>query len=150
MNTHPLFNQPANGYRRLFRWLPMLLWMAAIFFISAQPSQELPNLGSWDLFSKKLLHFIAYAILATLALWGIDRGKQLAPSKEWGPFLLAFLITLLYAMSDEYHQTFVPSRHGMAWDVLIDSCGGIAALFLIWWRKRIKLEQAATSMAELP
>ncbi len=143
MNNHSLYTQFTNGYRRLFRWLPMLLWMAAIFIISAQPSHELPNLGSWDLFSKKLAHFIAYAILALSALWGISGGKWLFPSAtsavaQYKSVFFAFLITLLYAMSDEYHQTFVPGRHGMAWDVLIDTCGGVSALFLIW-RKRIKL-----------
>ncbi len=157
MNNHPLFPRPINGHRRLTRWLPMLLWMAAIFAISAQTPQELPNLGAWDLLGKKLAHFIAYAILALLALWGSGGSKQLAPlyslgagsSKEWWPFLLAFLITFLYAVSDEYHQTFVPGRNGNAWDVLIDSCGGMTALFGVWWwGRRLKSKRIAMPMID--
>lgn len=148
MNNHPLFSQPITGYRRLIRWLPMLLWMVTIFAISAQSPQELPNLGTWDLLGKKLAHFIAYGMLALLALWGMGKGKQLAPSKEWRPFLLAFLITFLYAVSDEYHQTFVPGRNGNAWDVLIDSCGGMTALFGVWWGRRLKWKRVAMPMIE--
>jgi VanZ family protein len=46
--------------------------------------------------------------------------------------LLAFLITVLYAVSDEYHQTFIFGRQGAARDVLIDSAGVLLTVWLSW------------------
>ncbi len=47
-------------------------------------------------------------------------------------FLLAFIIGALYALSDEYHQSFVPTREGKMRDVLID-IGGITIVY--WYMK---------------
>jgi VanZ family protein len=50
------------------------------------------------------------------------------------------LITVLYAMSDEYHQTFIPGRNGTVMDVVIDSLGGLTALFSLrmnWLRSPV-------------
>jgi VanZ family protein len=102
--------------QRAWRWLPMLLWMALIFAVSHTPNENIPGFGSWDLFLKKGSHFVAYAILA---LW-----IQVAiPHKGW-----AWLIATLYAISDEYHQTFIPGRNGQMADVVIDSIGALTAL----------------------
>jgi hypothetical protein len=46
-------------------------------------------------------------------------------------FILPFLIGVLYAVSDEIHQTFVPGRAGQLRDVLIDSCGVLAGICII-------------------
>jgi len=135
---------PVNQLINKYRWLPMLLWMVTIFVISAQPAQDLPDLGVADLLIKKLAHFIAYAILALLALWGMGEGggKRLPRrrleivGREGKLFILALLITALYAMSDEYHQTFVLGRNGMFWDVLIDTTGGLTALWIKWQRAK--------------
>lgn len=107
------------------RWLPMLGWMSLIFIMSGRQSNQLPNLGLYDLFFKKGAHLAAYAILMLLALWAV---------RDWR---WALAITIGYAMSDEYHQTFVPTRQGTAVDVLVDSAGAILALLGVrWWGKR--------------
>jgi VanZ family protein len=59
--------------------------------------------------------------LSVLAWRVFEGGKR--------PYLWAILLTILYAVSDEYHQTFVPGRNGQLADVLIDSLGGLIALF---------------------
>ena len=107
------------------RWLPLLAWMAAIFFMSDQPKTSIPSFGVWNTLIKKGAHFLAYALLALLALRGTGGGKR--------PYLWALLITSLYAISDEYHQTFIPGRHGQLMDVLIDSAGGATALLIRMW-----------------
>lgn len=104
----------------------MLLWMAAIFFMSNQPSEALPVYGPWDWFVKKGGHFLAYALLAGLAFRATREGAR--------PYLTAFLIAFAYAVSDEIHQLFVDGRHGTAVDVMIDSLGAFTALLLIYWR----------------
>ena len=118
-----LFRGRTRGWQR---WLPLLLAMGAIFFASHQPSFDLPNFGPWDLGMKKLGHFLAYGTLALLALRAVLDGKR--------PYLMAFFIVLLYASSDEFHQTFIPGRNGTPVDVVIDMAGACTSLWLCRWR----------------
>ena len=105
------------------RWLPMLIWMVVIFWASNQSSDALPNYGIWDLLIKKAGHFIAYAILALFVFRGTMEWKR--------PYWWAFLITAVYAMSDEFHQQFVAGRNASLYDVLIDCLGAVTAIYLI-------------------
>jgi VanZ family protein len=109
----------------LARWLAVAFWMALIFGFSAQP--QLPALPEplLDLLLKKGAHFTVYAVLAAL-LW-----RALVPSRRvWAS---AWLLAVLYACSDEWHQSFVPGRHPSPWDVLIDGCGAATALLIVWF-----------------
>ncbi|MEZ4594649.1 MAG: VanZ family protein [Chloroflexota bacterium] len=108
------------------RWLPLLLAMGVIFFASHQPSVDLPNFGIWDFMVKKLGHFLAYGTLALLALRAVLPGKR--------PYLTAAIIVLAFAISDEFHQTFIPGRNGTPMDVLIDMAGALTSLGLCHWR----------------
>ncbi len=124
-------------------WFPLVLWMGAIFYLSAQPSDSLPDVGAWDLLLKKGAHFTAYAILAWLAYRVCEGRKR--------PFLLAFFIAVLYAVSDEYHQTFVPGRNGNGWDVLIDSAGAFVGLIILARLKlKSKQKKPAMTMSDRP
>jgi VanZ family protein len=109
-------------HSRLGRWLPLLGWMGAIFMLSNQPKADIPSFGVWDVLVKKGSHFLAYAVLALLALRVTGDWKR--------PYRWALLLTILYALSDEYHQTFIPGRNGAPADVLIDSLGGLTALLM--------------------
>jgi VanZ family protein len=99
-------------------WLPLLAWMGLIFAFSHQPSGSLPNFGAADLSIKKGGHFIAYLILAILA-------RRALGHSGW-----ALLWTAVYAVSDEFHQTFIPGRQGSGVDVLIDCAGGLTGLLI--------------------
>jgi len=101
--------------------------MAAIFYVSQQPSTDLPSFGLWDLAVKKAGHFLAYAGLALLALRAVWGGKR--------PYLATALIVFLYALSDEFHQTFTPGRNGTLVDVAIDMSGALTCLWLVHWRQ---------------
>jgi VanZ family protein len=106
------------------RWLPALFMMLLIFFISAQPSSQLPNFDWADKFIKKGGHVIGYAILALL-YW---RACNFMRNKRWA----AWLLVLLYAATDEFHQSFVPGRHSTIWDVVIfDNFGALISLWLV-------------------
>jgi VanZ family protein len=102
-------------------WLPPLLVMGAIFLLSAQPSLN-SGLGMIDLVGRKLIHFAEYALLAFL--WWRALRRVTSPGRA---ALLAFVIASGYAVTDEYHQTFVEGRHGSPVDWLIDSAGAAAA-----------------------
>lgn len=95
------------------RWVPMLLMMGIIFILSARQNSELPHMGWWDLYFKKGAHMLGYGMLAVFTYWG---------TRHW---LAALIITILYAISDEFHQTLVPTRTGQPRDVLIDTAGAL-------------------------
>lgn len=116
------------------RWLPLLLWMALIFLASDQQSQQIPSFGIWDLIFKKGAHFLAYLVMALLAHRAVTHTSK--------PTLWAFLVAAGYAISDEWHQTFVPTRDGNLVDVFIDGLGAAAGLIILlprlqryshWW-----------------
>ncbi|HEV8249015.1 MAG TPA: VanZ family protein [Gaiellaceae bacterium] len=90
-------------------WLPVVAWAAVIFAISSVPSLG-TGLGVWDLVLRKLAHVTEYAVLGFL----LARAVPLSP---------AFLIGVLYATSDELHQTFVAGREGTPRDVAVDALG---------------------------
>lgn len=111
----------ATAPRPLLRALAPLAMMAAIFYFSSQPFEG-PELAWWELAARKLGHVAGYAALTALWWWAlVGEAKR--------PLLAAAAISLLYACTDEYHQTFVDGRFGSALDVGVDSIGiGIACL----------------------
>jgi VanZ family protein len=122
----------------LLRWLPAALIMAVIFGFSSTPATRLPNFGLLDFVVKKGGHMLGYALLA-LAYWC---GLRFEKKRWW----LALLFALLYASSDEFHQSIVPGRHPSWVDVLgFDGGGALIALSLgLWWlggkKRRLKSE----------
>ena len=111
--------------------LPPLAWMALIFVLSGQPSDEVDR-AWWDVVLRKLAHVTEYAVLTTL-WWRALEGLRVAR-----PLLGAVAIALLYAATDEFHQTFVDGRQGTPVDVLIDSIGMAIAAAAIYARRRTR------------
>jgi VanZ family protein len=119
---------------RLDLWLPPLLLMGVIFFVSDQPSLN-SGLGAIDLIGRKLIHFAEYALLTFL--WWRALVSVMSPGRA---ALFAFLLASGYAATDEYHQTFVEGRHGSPVDWAIDSAGAaLMALKLRTVRVRDRL-----------
>ncbi len=120
--------------RQLNGWGPPLLWMVAIFWFSSQPQLPALHDSLLDLLLKKGLHMTAYAILTGL----LYRGAKLNNASTRSALQLALLTALLYAASDEWHQSFVPYRHGTAEDVLIDSVGITLMTAGLWqWHRSL-------------
>jgi VanZ family protein len=107
-------------------WVPAVLWMGVIFFLSTLPESATPGRG---IISDKVCHGAEYFILAFLILFALQRTTRAS-------FFTAFWITLgwvaLYGLSDEIHQLYVPSRQFAVGDLLAD-VGGVVLLFLILW-----------------
>ena len=112
--------------RALFRLLLPLALMAVIFYFSAQPAGG--HHAWWVIVFRKLGHITAYALL-TGAWWWALRGLVSRPT------LWAVVISLAYACTDEFHQTFVRGREGTPRDVLIDAIGMAIAAALIGMRR---------------
>jgi len=103
------------------RWLPALLLMLIIFFLSAQPGSDLPNFFDWDYVIKKGAHMVGYALLG-LSYLHLLGGRSYVP---------AWVMALCYAAADEFHQSFVPGRSASLFDVLVfDNLGAVLALLL--------------------
>lgn len=132
-------------FRRKLPWMPVILWMLVIFYLSSQSADQsnqlsmgvtvriyeavnilLPELEV-DVFNhmvRKYAHFFAYMILGILSV----NALYLNGIKDRKAILYSFIISFLYAISDEIHQIFVPGRAGQVMDVLIDSLGGIIGI----------------------
>ena len=100
------------------RWLPVLAWAAVIFAFSSVPDLG-TGLGGWDLVLRKIAHAGEFAVLGALLARAIGR--------PW----LAAALGVVYAVSDEVHQTFVPGRAGSPVDVAIDTVGVVCGV-LVW------------------
>jgi len=120
-------------------WLPVVLWMAVISYISSVPGSEFPDLGI--VFADKIFHFTEYFILGVLlakAISATSAGfKTLTRDKVFHIILISVIISLLYGMLDEFHQLFVAERGMDLLDLLSDVSGASigAALFLYRERK---------------
>ena len=107
-------------------WIPVLLWAGFIFYLSTIP--HLRFLKSWwDWPFRKIGHMIVFGILARLLARALT-GSTYWPWKKI--FLWSLVLTVLYAATDEYHQTYTEGRGPSVHDVLIDGVGGWLALGL--------------------
>ena len=112
------------------RWFPALLLMSVIFVFSSQPGDDLPSFYDWDYFIKKSSHMIGYGLLALSYFHFLKYDKR----QYW----LALLMAVLYAATDEYHQSFVAGRGPSVFDVFVfDGLGALIALWLYFrfWSK---------------
>jgi VanZ family protein len=101
-------------------WLPVVVWAAVIFALSSIPDLG-TGLGTWDTILRKFAHGTEYAVLGALLVRAVRQPQ------------FAFALGVLYATSDELHQTFVRGRHGSPVDVAIDAVG--IALGLVAWQR---------------
>jgi VanZ family protein len=123
----------------LREWIPVILWGALIFTLSTSafsaantgriidpilrwliPGISLPFVDVSHMLIRKTAHFTEYGIL----FWLLVRG----PMKE-RPYL-ALMLCVVYALTDEGHQVFVPGRTASLYDVALDSTGALFSHFL--------------------
>ncbi len=143
--------QPAAKF--VGRYLPLVVWLLFISFASADsfsasntsrfvgplilwlfPNTSPETLAQIHLIIRKAAHFTEYAILGYLAARAFRTSPRPALQHHW--FLASLVLVVLYALLDEYHQSFVPSRTGSIFDSLIDMAGGLTALIIIRRRTR--------------
>ncbi len=114
--------------KNIRRYAPAIILMLVIFAFSATPADSLPNFNWADLFFKKSAHMLGYALLALSYLHAFN-----GDIRKWK---LIWLLAILYAASDEFHQSFVSGRGATVIDVGIDAIG--AGLGLLYATKRKK------------
>lgn len=150
---------PPASAASLFRWWwPALLLMVFIFVASSDlgamshQSRLLgpffrwlglsdATAGEWIGFVRKCGHAAGYGLLAILYWRGWQRRPVLRRS-AWPlrAALIPLALAALYACSDEWHQSFVPSRTGTISDVVLDTAGAAAGLLALWlWGRSARL-----------
>lgn len=136
----------------LWHWGPLLLWMTLIFGFSTDAGSTrrtsrfigpflrwlVPDISEEaiqgvQLVVRKTAHMVEYAILAFLA-WRAKRSSMTRDRRLWrrSDATFAIAIAILFAITDEWHQSFVPSRQGQLTDVLFDSAGAVFAMLALW------------------
>jgi VanZ family protein len=151
------FDPAVSAFRVFIKyWLPVALWMSLIFYASTDamssgntsriigpvlrfifPEISDEAIGMVQLVARKSAHATEYAVLALL-VWRARRQPARGDHRPWcwRTARFAFLVALMYAASDEFHQTFVPSRMGQVTDVAFDAAGAAAGLLLLWMLER--------------
>lgn len=152
---------------RWFSWITVILWMSVIFYLSHQPavtskklSQEVTevivetiqkvtseknlNKNSWNHVVRKHAHFFAYFVLGLLVIHAVEnkhtsravQSQNIRCRSKY--FLIAVAVCVVYAVSDEIHQLFVPGRGAQVTDVMIDSVGSVfgIGLYLLFSYRR--------------
>jgi VanZ family protein len=127
---------PSHSLKNFFWYhLPLLVWMAGIFVLSAMPGSGMAHEMPTRLYmERKGAHVFEYAVLTALVL---RLFRIRFAMRDHVAVLAAALLSLAYAVSDEFHQHFVFGREGKPSDVAIDSIGiTLALLAFAWWRPR--------------
>ena len=116
----------------LNRWLPVIFWCGLIFLFSSIPTVQTSKIYWWDFVLKKTAHVIEYAVLFFLTFRAVTPTNKKSLITNYS-LLITFIFCLLYAITDEYHQSFVPGRHCKAMDIGFDSLG----MLISFWRIKI-------------
>jgi VanZ family protein len=125
------------------RWVFVLAWMGLIFYLSSRSDLPTPNGLSAEV-EAILGHLTVYAVLAVLIAYALaDSGISTVRR-----LISAFVFAVLYGVSDELHQSFVPGRDPDIFDLMVDGIGAfiglIAWILLQNWRnpKQFSLKQS--------
>ncbi len=147
-----------NFRRLLWAWLPVLVLMTLIFGASTDlgssshssrligpilhflfPGMSPAAIDQVVLGVRKGAHVSEYGLLCLL-IWRARRltGSPVPVGWSWATASESLWLAVLYAATDELHQTFVPTREGCLRDVFIDSSGAVLGLFLLWRLGRLR------------
>jgi len=133
-------------------WLPVVIWMIFIFIgstdlLSAEhtsrfigpflrwfaPQTSDATIATVQFIVRKCAHLTEYAVLAGLLFRALRQHRERMAG-------IAFILAVIYAALDEFHQSFVASRTASPGDVAIDCVGACAGLMIYWLTTKSKSE----------
>ena len=100
------------------------------------PNIDDTNIRKFNRIIRKNAHFFAYLVLGILTFNGL-KDSGIAGGRG---FILALIVCILYAISDEIHQLFIPGRSGQVTDVVIDGMGSLVGVILYQMNNKIKTD----------
>ena len=106
-------------------WLPVVLWAGFLFYLSSIPNLKASQNLVLDEVLRTIAHFLFYILGYCLFFRALNFGKQ---KKN---FLLPLFLTCLYGLSDEIHQTFVPTRTFQLMDLAVDFSGAFIGKIMV-------------------
>ncbi len=115
--------------KKIKNFLPSLVWMLIIFLFSSRPNFTTGNFDLLDFFIKKTAHLTEYSILYLLIIYGFIKNK-IKINEKIGFYILLFCT--IYAISDEFHQSFVYGRTSSIRDVWIDFTGAFSTMLVLF------------------
>lgn len=105
---------------KILPWIYVILWCTVIFLFSSIPHLKIEALGFWDLVFRKIAHITEYFILVILFLRAFSKTTRL---NKFSIYFWSIFLSIIYAVTDEFHQHFVPGRHFAITDIMIDTFG---------------------------
>lgn len=103
--------------------------MGVIFYFSSRVSVTVSEIFFIQFVFFKTLHILEYAVLYVL-FYRSFRNTVKAP--DWQQRINTILFAIVYGMTDEIHQVFVPTREGRMRDIAIDASGILLAAYYLW------------------
>jgi VanZ family protein len=143
-------------------WLPAVLWVALLFLMSTGaysmqstssiiepvlrfivPSISARTIDFVHSVIRKLAHLTEYFIFGLLLFRAFRSGSDQSQVRRW--VFSSLVVLVLFAATDEVHQSLVPDRTGSVVDVVIDTAGGILALCVsaLWFKQNRKMKKAS-------
>lgn len=136
----------------IYYWLPVVVW-AAIIIQATGRRFDAPHTSGWlatlladagvhasdatlgliNAVLRKAGHLTAYGIMALVSFRAVREGRS-GFTLRWA--VIAIAITVCVASTDEFLQSFTPTRGSSVWDVLLDTCGGTIAMLGMWRLER--------------
>lgn len=107
---------------KFLHWLPALTWAGVIYYLSGRTGDDLQGMFPF-LDSFNWGHLVAYFVLGAFVYYAFGKTTS---TKYRG--VLTILICLLYGVSDEFHQSFVPGRAVELFDLMNDGIGASLAV----------------------
>ncbi len=151
-------NLQKNKWRgRIIRYAPLVLWIGVVLFLSTNqasmsntsrfirplleflfPNSSEETLTIYHAYIRKLAHLTEYAILAFWACRAFRTSSQNFLRRFW--FVFAFALVALIASIDETNQSFIASRTGSIYDVLLDVSGGLTVILIFCLAKKLQTD----------
>lgn len=117
-------------------FVPLILYSGLIFIVSG--IEKIPYLEDGITYEDKILHFFAYLVYGICIIFALVNSDNINTNRL---NILVLSIGVLWAASDEYHQSFVPGRSAELLDLLADSLGVACSLILkrlvLWIKLKI-------------
>lgn len=113
--------------KKLVFFLPSFFIMSLIFFLSSKSSTGIGGSFTQQFVIHKTLHIFVYSLLSASLLYGFFK---ISTKINHQSQILSVLLTYIYGITDEIHQTFVQGREGKFTDTLFDLVGAILGIYL--------------------
>lgn len=115
--------------KKLWYWFPSFIIAVAIFTLSSRQRISVSDEYILNFVFFKSGHIIEYAFFCFFNFRAVF---NTITSNKYKAGVISLIVTVIYALSDELHQTFVPTREGKTRDIGFDTIGSLLTIIFIW------------------